>query len=102
MTKRFDWAVLFAGLAALSVSGCGPIPLVTVEKQCLERAQLAQQPRGRVSVGVGSDGKAVGGLTIGISSDYLQGRDPSQVFDSCVFARAGQMPSRPFNTYPPR
>lgn len=86
----------------LLITACGPIPLVQAEKECLERAQLAQQPRGEVSLGVGSNGKPAGGLTVGISSDYIQGRDPSQVFDSCVFQRAGQMPSRPFNTYPPR
>ena len=84
------------------MTACGPVPLVQAEKECLERAQLAQQPRGEVSLGIGSNGKPAGGLTVGISSDFIQGRDPSQVFDSCVFQRAGQMPSRPFNTYPPR
>jgi hypothetical protein len=80
------------------VTACGPVPLVQAEKECLQRAQLAQQPRGEVSLG----GKPAGGLTVGISSDFIQGRDPSQVFDSCVFQRSGQMPSRSFNTYPPR
>lgn len=84
------------------ITACGPIPLVQAEKECLERAQLAQQPRGTAFVGIGTDGKPAGGITVGISSDYIQGRDPSQVYDSCVFQRAGQMPSRPFNTYPPR
>lgn len=86
----------------LLLAACGPVPLVQAEKECLERAQLAQQPRGEVFVGVDGNGKTIGGLSVGISSDFIQGRDPSQVFDSCVYQRAGQMPSRPFTSYPPR
>ena len=39
-------------------------------------------------------------VTIGISTDYLQGRDPNQVFASCVRQRSGQEPLYPFSSMP--
>lgn len=84
----------FLGLAA-----CGPVPLAQAEAECYDRGQLAEQPRGTIRVGVGTDGPYLGG-EIGISTDYLQGRDPSQVYDQCVYQRSGQMPSRPYYTLP--
>ncbi|MEY5036943.1 MAG: hypothetical protein RL472_49 [Pseudomonadota bacterium] len=61
---------------------------------CVEQANQAQRPRGRVGLGVGSGGRAVSALDVTISSDFLLGRDPAQVFDSCVSARSGQFPTR--------
>jgi hypothetical protein len=87
-------------LALLLLAACGPIPRAQAEKQCLHEARLAEHPRGSVGLGIGSDGKPhlVGDITI--TSDYLQGRDPSQVYDNCVFKRSGEMPSRPFTSIP--
>ncbi|NJM81504.1 MAG: hypothetical protein HC844_02555 [Tabrizicola sp.] len=82
------------------LAACGPIPLADAERQCFDRARLAKQPRGEVSVGVNSDGKVGGGLKLAVSSDFLQGRDPSAVYDSCVMAKAGQPPSQPLFTRP--
>lgn len=76
------------------VAACGPISLPEAERQCYERARLAQQPRGEVSVGMTSGGRAAGGIEVEISSDYLMGRDPSAVFETCVMQKSGQMPSR--------
>ena len=87
-------------LSLLLLAACGPISLQDAERQCFDRARLAQQPRGEVSVGVNSDGKAAGGVDLSISSDFLMGRDPSAVFDSCVMAKAGEPPSRPLYDYP--
>lgn len=81
------------------LSACGPMPLEDAERQCFDRARLAQQPRGEVFVG-GSTNGAVAGLDVTISSDYLSGRDPSAVFDSCVMAKSGQPPSRPLYDMP--
>lgn len=83
----------------LLLAACGPITLADAERQCFERARLAQQPRGTVMVG-GSNRGAVAGLDITISSDYLAGRDPSSVYDSCVMSKAGQPPSRPLYDMP--
>jgi hypothetical protein len=70
------------------------------ERQCLERARLAQQPRGEVAVGVNSNGKATGSFDVTVSSDFLLGRDPSAVFDICVQQKSGQAPSRPLYSFP--
>lgn len=74
-------------LVALSpLAACGPIPV-----------DQAERPRGRVSLGVGSGGRAAGMLDVTISSDFLLGRDPSQVYDACVKSRSGQFPTRPWS-----
>lgn len=87
-------------LALAFISGCGPMTLGEAERQCFDRARLAQQPRGQVSAGMNSDGEAIGGLKLEVSSDYLMGRDPAQVFESCVMSKAGQPPSRPVYDMP--
>lgn len=76
------------------LAACGPIPVQQAEKLCLERARLAQQPRGEIAVGAGSDG-VVGSFEVTVTSDYIMGKDPSAVFDACVFQKSGQPPSRP-------
>lgn len=79
---------------------CGPISLPEAERQCFERARLAKQPRGEVAVGVNSKGKALAGLELEVSSDYIAGRDPAEVYQSCVMQKAGEMPSRPLYDRP--
>ena len=90
----------YALIAFLPLLACGPISPQQAERECLAQARLAQQPRGSVAVGIGSDGKARSAIDVTISSDFLQGRDPSQVYDNCVVRRSGQMPSRPFSSIP--
>jgi len=84
----------------LLVAACGPISVADAERQCFERARLAQQPRGEVKLGVGTGGRAVGGLELEVSSDYIMGRDPSAVFASCVQQKSGEPPSRPLYQMP--
>ena len=79
----------------LLLSACGPVSLQQAEKACFDRARLAQQPRGEVAVGVNSNGKVGGAIELNVSSDYLQGRDPSAVYDQCVFQKSGMPPSQP-------
>jgi hypothetical protein len=74
--------------------------LEQAERICIQDARLAQRPRGTVGFGVASDGRTAANLQIGISSDYLTGRDPDAVYASCVYQRSGQSPSRPFSTLP--
>jgi hypothetical protein len=86
------------GRAALAVAGlvaaCGPVSPELAAYQCEERARAATGPTGEIAVGVGSGG--VGGrVEVGITSDYLQGRDPYSVYDSCVRQKTGQGPIRP-------
>jgi hypothetical protein len=87
-------------LTPLILVACGPIPVQQAEKQCLQRALLAKQPRGEVAVGVNSNGKAAGSFDLTVSSDFLLGRDPSAVFDICVQQKSGQAPSRPLYSFP--
>lgn len=94
MMRIVAWVLL------LPLVACGPVSLQQAERECLSQARLAQQPRGSVAVGIGSDGKPRTALDVTISSDFIQGRDPSQVYDNCVVRRSGQMPSRPFSSIP--
>ncbi|GLS88127.1 hypothetical protein GCM10010873_31010 [Cypionkella aquatica] len=89
-------------LALLPMIACGPISREEAERACFERARLAQQPRGELGVGIGSDGRRHGFGEITISSDYIQGKDPDQVYQNCVYHRSGEMPSRPFTSIPAR
>lgn len=82
------------------VAACGPMTVAEAERQCFERARLAQQPRGELSVGANSAGKSFAGLEVEVSADYLMGRDPSAVFDTCVMSKTGEPPSRPLFDMP--
>lgn len=79
---------------------CGPMTLAQAERQCFERARLAKQPRGEVSVGASSDGRTSAGLELNVSSDFLLGRDPAAVYEMCVMQKAGEPPSRPLYMRP--
>ena len=79
------------------MAACGPVPVDQAERICLRDAQLAERPRGSVAMGVGSGSggtRGYGSLELEISSDYIRGRDPSDVFNRCVLRRSGQMPVR--------
>ena len=82
------------------LAACGPVSLPQAERVCFERARLAQQPRGTVGLGVNSDGKVGGAFEVNVSSDFLQGRDPSAVYDQCVLQKSGQVPSQPLYSRP--
>lgn len=90
----------FALVLPLALLACGPIPVVQAERQCLERARLAQQPRGEVAFGVGPGGRAVSKLEINVSSDFIMGRDPSAVYQTCVMQKSGQAPTRSLMSFP--
>jgi hypothetical protein len=80
----------------LLLAACGPMTVQQAERECFERARLAQQPRGKVSLGGTSAGDVVGGLELSVSSDYVMGKDPSAVYETCVMAKSGEPPTRPF------
>jgi hypothetical protein len=64
-------------------------------EECAERAWLAERPRGSVGMGVGSGGNPVGDLDVTITSDFLAGRDPYVVYDTCFRNLTGAGPTRP-------
>ncbi len=87
-------------LPLLALVACGPIPVNRAEQQCLDRALLAAKPRGMIRAGVNSSGNTTAGLRLEVSSDYIMGRDPSAVFDTCVYQKSGQPPTRPLYSFP--
>lgn len=84
---------------ALVLVACGPIPVAQAERVCLDRARAATGPHGEVAVGV-MNGKPRSRITLDISTDYLAGRDPSALFDQCVYQKSGQPPTRPLYSRP--
>jgi hypothetical protein len=97
---RFSLPALAGTVALALLSACGPMTLAEAERQCFERARLAQQPRGAVTVGASSDGRTSAGLELNVSSDFLMGKDPSAVYETCVMAKTGQPPTRPLYARP--
>ncbi len=91
-----------AACLMLVLAACGPVSVQQAERECLPKARLAQQPRGEVAVGVDSNGRVGSRAEVTVSSDFLLGRDPNQVFETCVIQRSGALPSKPFYSYPER
>jgi hypothetical protein len=100
LRQRFSLPGLAGTVALALLSACGPMTVAEAERQCFERARLAQQPRGSVTVGASSDGRTSAGLELNVSSDFLTGKDPSAVYEACVMAKTGQPPSRPLYARP--
>jgi len=91
--RRVHPALLLMALAA-----CGPVSPRLAADQCEERARAAVGPTGEVYLGVASDIEGPAwGAEIGISSDFLEGRDPYEVYESCVRKLSGQGPIRPLD-----
>jgi hypothetical protein len=89
-----------AVLALLALGACTPLSVEQAERACLDSARDATGPRTEMGVGVGSHGARGGFVRVGVSSDYIMGRDPAQVFQNCVKRRSGQMPNRPLYDQP--
>jgi len=84
----------FAFLPLVFLVACGPISPERAADMCEERARAATGPTGEIGIGIGSNGTS-GSFEIGVTSDYLQGRDPYVVYESCVRQKSGQGPIRP-------
>ena len=81
----------------LVLAACAPAP-VTPERAaeiCEERARAAQGPTGGVIIGTNSRTGGFGGVSVGLSSDFIAGRDPVAIYEACVFDRTGAAPIRP-------
>ena len=87
-------------LAPLALFACGPIPVAQAERACVERARLAENPQAEVFIGVNNKGDVLKGGSFGVSTDYLQGRDPAAVYTECVKSRSGQFPTRSYTEFP--
>jgi hypothetical protein len=85
------------GLAATLLAACQPVPVdpERAARDCEQRAQRAGGPSGNVTIGANSDDGPFLGAEIGLSSDFLAGRDPVAVYEECVYQRTGAAPIRP-------
>lgn len=80
---------------AVLVAGCSPITPERAADRCEERARAAQGPEVGVTIGANSETGPFTRSSIAISLDALQGRDPIEVYESCVFGLTGELPVRP-------
>lgn len=87
--------LVLGALALLAACDPGPVDPETAARACEARAREAQGPTGGLTVGASSSDGPFAGLSIGVSSDYLGGRDPLEVYESCVVDRTGALPIRP-------
>lgn len=79
----------------LAACQTGPMDPLRAARLCEERARAAQGPTGEVAVGASSSDGPFAALGITLSSDYLRGRDPQEVYRTCVAERTGAEPVRP-------
>jgi hypothetical protein len=86
--------------AFLPLVACGPVSLDQAERACAPRAHLAAKPQSSVGVLYNSNGTTQIGGSFGISTDYLQGRDPNDVFRACVQDQSGQVTTRSYLDLP--
>ncbi|MTH76459.1 hypothetical protein [Paracoccus aestuariivivens] len=93
-------ALMALAPSLLGMAACAPVPVEQAERSCLQDARSAVAPQTEVGLGVGSGGYRGGYIQLGVTSDYIMGRDPSDVFDHCVRRRSGRMPSRPLYDQP--
>lgn len=94
-------AALVLPVGVLPLLACaGPMPVAQAEIACLDEAQLAARPRAEATIGAGSGGVRFAGLSVDLSADYLAGRDPERVWQSCVHRRSGHTPSRSYHSLP--
>jgi hypothetical protein len=88
-------AALIGALALGTLAACDSAQSAEqAYEQCSERARLAAQPRGQIGIGVGSGGPAAR-ADMTITSDFLIGRDPQIVYDTCFRQLTGAGPTRP-------
>jgi len=78
-----------------TLAACGPISPELAAQQCEEQARKAAGPTGEIGIGVNSDGRVTNSIEIGISSDFLSGKDPEEVYADCVRRKTGAAPVRP-------
>ena len=89
--------LMWLSLGLLGLAACDPVP-ISVERAadiCESQARAAQGPTGRIAIGTNSNSGPFTSAEIGISGDYLAGRDPVDVYTQCVISRTGAGPIRP-------
>ena len=78
-------------LMLLALPSCGAMSVERAESTCVEDAKAARGPTGTIAVGTTTEGPRVKG-DVTISTDWIAGRDPEEVYVSCVMRRSGKAP----------
>ena len=82
-------------MTALSVlAACTPIDPEKAAQRCEKQARAAQGPTGAINVGTNSETGGFVRGNIGVSTDFLAGRDPNTVYETCVLRLTGELPIR--------
>jgi hypothetical protein len=89
--------LMWLSLGLLALAACDPVPISPERAAdiCEAQARAAQGPTGRIAIGTNSNTGPFTNAEIGISGDYLAGRDPVEVYTQCVISRTGAGPIRP-------
>lgn len=84
-------------LLPLALAACETPPMdpERAAQLCEERARAAQGPTGSVTLGTSSRSGGFISGEIGVTGDFLAGRDPYDIYEECVRARTGLDPIRP-------
>ncbi len=88
-------AMLLLG-SMLAACETKPVPVEVAMEQCKKRAASAASPTGTVKVGVDSKGNVSSGLIIELSTDYIAGKEPAEVYERCVVQKSGDKPTQPW------
>lgn len=86
------------GLLLLVLAACGPVSRTQAERDCFARVQKMRPVSGELRLGANSQRGLVSELDLNLSVSSDMGRDPSQVYDSCVYQKSGQLPAQPLYT----
>jgi len=79
----------------LALMACTPVSREKAADKCEDRARSAQAPEGNITIGANSNSGGFVNGSLSIHSDFVQGRDPVAVYESCVFQMTGELPIRP-------
>ncbi|SEW28535.1 hypothetical protein SAMN04488515_2026 [Cognatiyoonia koreensis] len=82
-------------LLSFAITACTPMSPERAADRCEERARGAQAPEAELTIGANSNSGPFAEGSISITSDFVQGRDPLAVYESCVFQLTGELPIRP-------
>ena len=86
--------VFLIATALISLGACIPVSPEAAARQCEERARAASGITGEFGVGVSNEGPVLADWEFGLTSDAIYGRDPYEVYDTCVREKSGQGPIR--------
>ncbi|OCX66170.1 hypothetical protein BFP70_07025 [Thioclava sp. SK-1] len=84
-----------SGLAALSLSACGPVTVAQAERICAQRMVNTSPIRGEALMGINQDGKVIHDIDMNVSLSTRMGYDSNALYTRCVYDRSGEFPTQP-------